>query len=119
MIYLVEAYGGQYSDSWSSIEKAFTTEEAAKKYIDNCLNSRDAFLKYFDIWEEIEDKFDALDIDWYDGEDVFMTGIKENFPEYLEDYTEEFLLKLYNFYRSYDSYYDDCYYNILTMELED
>lgn len=35
-IYVVKAFGGQWEDSWESNIKAFTTEEDAKIFIENC-----------------------------------------------------------------------------------
>lgn len=126
MIYLVECYGGEYSDSWSYITKVFKSKESAEAFIESKTSKLSNMLPYEYLWDEICEyldnnssyDWDENSDDWDENSETFIKALKEYAPEYLENHTEEFLIALFECFINYNAY-DLDNYQIIEMELED
>lgn len=120
MIYLVECYGGEYSDSWSYIVKAFKSKESAEAFIESKTSKLSSMLLYEHLWDEICECLDDNSpySNWDEDSETFIKALKEYAPSYLENHTEEVLIALFECFMNYNAY-DLDNYQIIEMELED
>lgn len=112
-IYIVQAYGGEYEDSWTSNVKAFKTKEKAEEYVRECEKNVPEYSEYLDrlMWRVYEfARIQALKVpkDHFYEEyervaDAMKAKARKKYPRYTDDTDEANV-----WYRIDEVEYEEC-----------
>lgn len=97
-IYIVQAYGGEYEDSWTSNVKAFKTKEKAEEYVHECKDNVPEYSEYFSklMWrihrvahacalKAVEEGYNE---EYGRVDDILREKARKKYPQYTDDRDE-------------------------------